>query len=65
MGKHTLAEIILAVIAERPDAVAAAGAPVFYVRDGGERERLATFLSQILDAMAHDLEIGVTIIVKH
>ncbi len=55
---------ILAVVTLRHDAVGG-GAPIFYANDEAERERIATYLSRILDAMVHDLENGTYILVKH
>ncbi|KUK12687.1 MAG: Uncharacterized protein XD51_0382 [Moorella sp. 60_41] len=58
---------ILAVIAllEARDKVAGGGAPVFFVENEDERQKLGLTLSRALDAMAHDLENGVLIIVRH
>jgi hypothetical protein len=55
---------ILAVVTLRPESVGGA-VPVFYAREESEREKLATYLSRILDAMVHDLENGTYILVRH
>ncbi|HCC34021.1 MAG TPA: hypothetical protein DEQ28_09045 [Clostridiales bacterium] len=55
---------ILAVVTLRPESVGGA-TPSFFARDEAERERLATYLSRILDAMVHDLENGTYILVRH
>lgn len=41
------------------------GTPVFLARDEVEQERVANYLSRILDATAHDLENGSLILVRH
>lgn len=40
-------------------------ANVFIAKDRQEAQRISLLLSRILKAMAHDLENGVTILVKH
>ncbi|MDQ7792890.1 MAG: hypothetical protein RDU89_00560 [bacterium] len=57
-------ETILAVVTLHRETVGG-GAPIFYAKDEEEREKIALYLSRILDAMAHDLENGTYIIVKH
>ncbi len=59
-----LQDSILAVITTRSDKVAA-NVPLFFAANQEEQEKLALFLSRILNAMAHDLENGVYVIVKH
>ncbi|HWJ02079.1 MAG TPA: hypothetical protein VNU93_00285 [Verrucomicrobiae bacterium] len=59
-----LQDSILAVITTKADNVAA-NVPVFYAADKDEQEKVALLLSRILNAMVHDLENGVYIIVKH
>jgi hypothetical protein len=41
------------------------GTPVFLVDDEEEQQRVAGYLSSILDANVHDLENGTLILVKH
>jgi cell wall assembly regulator SMI1 len=41
------------------------GAPIFFARDEEEQQKVANYLSRILDATAHDLENGSLILVKH
>lgn len=39
--------------------------PVFVARDVGEQQRIAKYLSRITEGVAHDLENGILIIVRH
>ncbi len=55
---------ILAVISLNRELVGG-GAPIFFVRDEEELERLAGYLSKILDAMVHDLGNGCFLVVRH
>lgn len=55
---------ILAVITLHMDKVSG-GAPIFFARDEEEQEKIARYLSKILDAMVHDLENGTYIVVRH
>ena len=41
------------------------GLPIFYAQSDEEMVRMATVLSRILEAVAHDMGNGVYIIVKH
>lgn len=41
------------------------GAPIFFALDEEELEKVAGYLSVILDAMAHDLGNGSYVIVRH
>jgi len=59
-----LQDSILAVVTTRKNQ-AAANVPVFFAADHKEQEKTAQLLSRILNAMAHDLENGEYIIVKH
>ncbi|GIP32373.1 hypothetical protein [Paenibacillus sp. J2TS4] len=56
---------ILAVVALDKDQLVGGGAPVFIAGSKEEQQNVAFKLEKILDAMAHDLENGVMIIVKH
>lgn len=59
-------ETILAIITQKEDIVLEGGeAPIFFVQDGEEQERLSFLLSKILKGMIHDLENGVYLIVRH
>jgi len=59
-------ENVIAVITIDKDRVEPGGAaPVFYASDENEMEKLALYISRITLGMAHDLENGVCIIVKH
>lgn len=41
------------------------GVPLFYAESGEEQAKMATVLSRVLEAVAHDMGNGVYIIVKH
>jgi hypothetical protein len=41
------------------------GIPVFYAKDEEQQATMATILSRVLEAVAHDMGNGVYIIVKH
>ncbi|MCL4426264.1 MAG: hypothetical protein M1299_12300 [Firmicutes bacterium] len=56
---------VIYIIADDKDKVVAGGAPILIAPEEVERERLALYLSRILNAMVHDLENGVLILVKH
>nr|WP_260981973.1 hypothetical protein [Paenibacillus sp. 32O-W] len=56
---------ILAIITMHKDKVNAGGAPLFITENKEELQTVAFKLEKILDAMAHDLENGTMIIVKH
>ncbi|MGF7185022.1 hypothetical protein GGQ84_001107 [Desulfitispora alkaliphila] len=55
---------ILAVITKKKDKIYG-GAPIFVVESDEEQQRLALYFSRILRGMAHDLENGTYIIVRH
>lgn len=55
---------ILAVITLNKELVSG-GAPIFFARDEEELEKVAGYLSKILDAMVHDLGNGSYIVVRH
>ncbi|RKO66857.1 capping complex subunit for YIEGIA [Desulfofundulus salinus] len=59
-----MADRILAVVTLNMDIVAG-GAPIFFARNQEEQEKMARYLARTLDAMVHDLENGVYVIVKH
>lgn len=59
-----MANRILAVVTLNMDIVAG-GAPIFFARNQEEQVKMARYLARTLDAMVHDLENGVYIIVKH
>lgn len=62
--KASLSKYILAVITLDKTLVGG-GAPIFVARDRTEQDRIATYLARITEAVAHDLENGVYILVKH
>ncbi len=41
------------------------GVPVFHAKDDEQKEFIATTLSRVLEAVAHDLGNGVYILVRH
>ena len=55
---------ILAVVTTEKDTVGG-GAPIFFAKDQEEQQRIVLYLSRILKAMAHDLENGNYILVRH
>ncbi|NLI11899.1 capping complex subunit for YIEGIA [Pelotomaculum propionicicum] len=61
---ETASGIILAIVALDKEQVSG-GAPIFFARDKVEQERTANYLARIFDAMAHDLENGSYILVRH
>ncbi|HHW29712.1 MAG TPA: hypothetical protein GXX21_09205 [Syntrophomonadaceae bacterium] len=56
---------ILAVITLKAELVAGGGAPIFIASSREEQEKVAFYLSRIMDAMVHDLDNGVMVIVGH
>lgn len=61
----TIEKAILAIITLDNERVLPDGVPVFVTRNEEELQRTAFLLEKILDGIAHDLENGVLIIVKH
>lgn len=61
----SVTKYILAVVVLDPALVRGGGAPVFVARDRIEQDRIATYLARITESVAHDLENGVYILVKH
>jgi len=59
-----LKEQILAVVTTIPEKISG-GVPVFIANDDKEAQHMSLLLGRVLKAMAHDLENGVYIIVKH
>ncbi|MDK2822540.1 MAG: hypothetical protein PWQ67_1336 [Clostridia bacterium] len=59
-----LKEQILGIVTPYPERVLG-NVPIFITKDDQEAQHLCLLLSRILKAMAHDLENGVYIIVKH
>lgn len=55
---------ILAVITLNMEEVGG-GAPIFFARDEEKQEKIALYLSRMLDATVHDLENGTLIIIRH
>lgn len=62
--KVSLTKAIMAVIIIEPGLVVG-GVPIFIARDRAEQEKIALYLSKVLDGMVHDLGNGVLIIVNH
>ncbi len=61
----TIEKYILAIITKEKEQVRGGGAPVFIATNDEELQRTAFLLEKILDGIAHDLENGSMIIVKH
>ncbi|WP_366922350.1 hypothetical protein MFMK1_002802 [Metallumcola ferriviriculae] len=57
--------LVLIVLEEARDRVSPGEAPTFYVNNKKEQDSLALVMSRTLMAMAHDLENGVYMLVKH
>lgn len=55
---------ILAIVTRTEDVVSG-GVPVFWAKDDNEMEKLARYISKVLNATTHDLENGIYIIVRH
>ncbi|MCS7462451.1 hypothetical protein N0M98_20220 [Paenibacillus doosanensis] len=55
---------IMAVVTADKQQVAG-GAPIFFVKDADELQKVAFKLEKILDATTHDLENGTLILVDH
>lgn len=60
-----LKNYILAIITTDMLKVNGGGCPVFLVQDKNEQNKLSLILARILGGIAHDLENGIYIIVKH
>ncbi len=58
-------ESILAVVTLNLELVSGGGAPVFLARDQAELDRISAYLSRITGGVAHDLENGTYILVRH
>jgi len=58
-------ETIVAVVTLDPEKVRGGGAPVFVASGPKEREKIATYLSRIMDVQVHDLENGTYVLVRH
>lgn len=61
----TIEKTILAIITLDNERILPGGVPTFTARNEDELQRTAFLLEKILDGIAHDLENGVLIIVKH
>ncbi len=62
--KTAISKYILAVVT-LDETLVGGGAPIFVAGDQEEQDRIATYLARITGAVAHDLENGVYILVKH
>ncbi|HHV72061.1 MAG TPA: hypothetical protein GXX38_05550 [Clostridia bacterium] len=56
---------IMAVVTTNKDIIWGGGCPIIEATSFEEMERIALYLSRILDGAVHDLENGIYIIVKH
>ncbi|TCS84128.1 capping complex subunit for YIEGIA [Tepidibacillus fermentans] len=61
----TIQNYILAIVTINEDKVKSGSAPIFIAKSEEELQRTAFLLEKILDGMAHDLENGTLIIVRH
>ncbi len=61
----TIAKVILAAVTTKKNQHLVAGIPVFYAETDEEMIKMATILSPVLERVAHDMENGVYIILKH
>lgn len=61
----SIEKAILAIITIDKELVMPGGAPIFLADTKDKQQRTAFLLEKILDGIAHDLENGVMIIVKH
>ena len=55
---------IMAVVTIEPSLVGG-GAPIFYAKDKAEQDKIVMYLMRITGGVAHDLENGVYVVVKH
>lgn len=63
LDKVILATIVLEEASQ--NVVFGGSGPVYVARDVEEQQRIAMYLSRITEGMAHDLENGMLIIVRH
>lgn len=63
--KVDVTHAILAVITDEESAIEPGWAPVFRIRDEGERQRVAQYIGTITLGMVHDLRNGTYLVVKH
>ncbi|OEF97287.1 hypothetical protein BHF71_03900 [Vulcanibacillus modesticaldus] len=61
----TIENYILAIVTKNKEQIIGGGAPIFIAENDEELQRTAFLLEKILDGIAHDLENGAIIIVKH
>jgi len=61
----TIEKSILAVVTINKDQIIGGGSPIFVAVNKEEQQRTAYLLEKILDGIAHDLENGTLIIVRH
>ena len=61
----TIQNYILAIVTLHPDKIKGGGAPVFIVDTEEQLQRTAFLIEKIMVAMAHDLENGTLILVRH
>lgn len=55
---------ILAIVTRAQDVVSGS-VPIFVAKDDDEMQKLARYISKVLNAVTHDLENGTYIIVRH
>lgn len=57
--------VAIIVIEKEKNKVGGGGAPVFYVEDRAEQEKISMLLARLTLGMVHDLGNGVKLIIKH
>lgn len=60
----SISKLVLAAVTLDKDLVGG-GVPIFLASDEEEQKKISTYLGRILEAVIHDLENGVFIVVKH
>jgi hypothetical protein len=60
-----LEKYIVAIVTLDAGKVGGCGAPIFYASTKEEQDKVATYLSRVMEGIVHDLENGTYVIVKH
>lgn len=61
----TLKKEIVAIVTLDPKSIISSGIPVFLAKDNEQLERISLLISRVTNTVAHDLENGVWILVRH
>lgn len=61
----TIGSILATIVLEEAKDKVRGGVPIYVTETKEEQEKIALIMSRILNAMAHDLENGVYILVRH